>query len=60
MLALYRNRDFVQAAERIKDCLAHAPSGIHGYYTMMAERIAQLQKNPPDESWDGVFVALSK
>lgn len=60
MLALYRNRDFVQATDRLDECIAHAPVSIHGYYAMMKERMAELQKTPPDSSWDGVFVAQTK
>lgn len=60
MLNLYREREFKAAADSLQDCLAHAPLAIHGYYEMMRERIAEMQKTPPDESWDGVFVAQSK
>lgn len=60
MLALYRSADFSQAIERLKDCLVHAPASIHGYYTMMGQRMAELQKTPPAAGWDGVFVAQSK
>ena len=60
MLGLYREREFKAALEALQDCLDHAPSSIHGYYGMMRERITEMQKTPPDESWDGVFVAQSK
>lgn len=60
LLKLYREREFKAALDILSDCLAHAPRSITGYYAMMRERIEALQKTPPDESWDGVFVAQSK
>lgn len=60
MLSLYRDREFKAALDSLQDCLAHTPASIAGYYEMMRERITEMQKTPPDESWDGVFVAQSK
>jgi adenylate cyclase len=60
MLALYRSRDFTQASDRLNDCLSHAPASIHGYYAMMKLRMNELQKTPPESSWDGVFEAQYK
>ncbi len=59
-LAAYRARDFDCAAQDIK----HAISASHGlmpeYYEMMSARISAFIQNPPEDSWDGVFQALSK
>jgi len=46
--------------------MAQAMRGIWGgqltaYYDMMADRIQEIQKNPPrPKEWDGVFRATSK
>jgi adenylate cyclase len=56
MLALYRRRDFVGAAEAIASC-RKADDGFDlvGLFDLYAERIDAFRRDPPPEDWNGVF-----
>ncbi len=60
MLAGYRIADFDCAAQDLKSAREMAGGRLGAYYTLYAERIADLVKNPPADGWDGVFEATSK
>jgi len=55
-LALYRNRDFTGAREIFLK-LADAGDKVARLYQ---ERCAEFLETPPEENWDGVYVAKSK
>ncbi|WP_310448054.1 adenylate/guanylate cyclase domain-containing protein, partial [Thiobacillus sp.] len=57
-LARYREQDWDAADAAFRECLANAP-GDHPSQVML-ERIAAFRQTPPEEGWDGVWVALSK
>ena len=52
-LNLYRNQSFMEA-EAIWEKIVDPPS------TVMADRARHLQKAPPEEAWDGVWVMTTK
>lgn len=60
MLQAYRQGDFTIAQEIIGECRRLSAGVLDKYYDVYGERIAELAKNPPDDGWDGVFVATSK
>jgi adenylate cyclase len=51
-LALYRERDWDNAAAALRELLALQPG--NRLYTMYVERLAQMRANPPGPDWDGV------
>lgn len=55
---LYRQREFARAAKLFEESLRRQP----GDYLseMYLKRCAALIENPPDESWNGVFVMTKK
>ena len=55
---LYRSRKFADAAKSFEECLNKQP----GDYLseMYLKRCKTFIENPPDESWDGVFVMTKK
>ncbi len=55
---LYRSRKFTDAAKSFEECLNRQP----GDYLseMYLKRCQTFIENPPDESWDGVFVMTKK
>lgn len=59
-LAAYRAGDFDCAAQDIVDAKTAANGALSDYYAMMSARIADLVKNPPADSWGGVFDAKTK
>ncbi len=55
---LYRQREFSPAAAAFQECLRRQPDD---YLSLMyAQRCEALLREPPDESWDGVFVMTKK
>jgi adenylate cyclase len=57
-LADYRARRFGEAAKRFRNCLELDPQD--GPSQIFLERCAILEKAPPPDGWDGVFVMKSK
>ena len=57
-IALYRSRDFVRAEQAFNRVLEVDPSD--GPARMYMARCTELQVNPPDVDWDGVFVMTHK
>lgn len=55
---LYRERKFSEAAAEFRECLHKAPDDYLS--SMYLKRCQALIENPPDESWDGVFVMTKK
>lgn len=60
MLALYRGLDLDAARHALAEARTLSAGRIAGYYDMMEERIESLEKNRPNDSWDGVFTATTK
>ncbi|TVQ85059.1 MAG: adenylate/guanylate cyclase domain-containing protein [Micavibrio sp.] len=61
MLTAYRNGDFQQAKEILTEkCVKSAPKDLREFYAMYLERIENYIENPPPDSWNGVYVAVSK
>jgi adenylate cyclase len=61
MLAAYRGQRWDEARDLLQQCRELDPTAwMHGYYDLMAERIAILQATPPGPDWDGTFVAETK
>jgi adenylate cyclase len=61
MLAAYRAQRWEEARDLLARCRALDGTGwMHGYYALMAERIAILAADPPGPDWDGTFVADTK
>ena len=59
MMAAYRAQDFDTALSLIRECSGQIPA-MDGFYGIMAERIAVLDKTRPGDGWDGVYEATSK
>lgn len=59
VIEAYRARDFDGALVLIKECTGKI-TAMDGFYAVMAERIATLNKNRPGDDWDGVYEATSK
>lgn len=59
-LAAYRAGDFDCAARDMVDAKTAAGGALPDYYAMMSARMADLIKNPPTETWGGVFEAKTK
>jgi adenylate cyclase len=60
-LQAYRGGRFDDALGHIKSCRAlDAGDRLGDYYMVMELRIRVFQKNPPPQSWDGVYTATSK
>jgi len=55
---LYRERKFSEAAVEFQECLRKQPDDYLS--SMYLKRCQALVENPPDESWDGVFVMTKK
>lgn len=64
MLAAYRAADFGCAIQDLKEARVAANAYQDGlldkYYDVYKERIIELTKSPPQDGWDGVFIATSK
>lgn len=58
-IAAYRARDWGTARHAIARARAMEPRLLE-LYDLYEERIMYFEENPPDASWDGVFVATSK
>ena len=58
-LNLYRDGYWKQAIEKLDKLTEFCPVQLHDYYTMMKERIIDLQKRKISD-WDGVYVATTK
>ncbi|MBI3851099.1 MAG: adenylate/guanylate cyclase domain-containing protein [Verrucomicrobia bacterium] len=54
----YRSREFAAAATAFQECLRRQPEDFLS--ALYAERCQNLIQNPPDESWNGVFVMTKK
>jgi adenylate cyclase len=59
-LAAYRAANFRDAAQALKAARDASGGQMEGYYDLFTARLAAFAKNPPPESWDGVFVATEK
>ena len=59
MLAAYRAQQWDRAEASLAQARAAAP-GLATLWDLYAERIAAYRREPPGESWDGVYVAGSK
>jgi adenylate cyclase len=55
---LYRERKFSEAAVEFQECLRKQPDDYLS--SLYLKRCQALVENPPDESWDGVFVMTKK
>ena len=55
---LYRERKFSEAAGEFQECLRKQPEDYLS--SMYLKRCQALIENPPDESWNGVFVMTKK
>jgi adenylate cyclase len=55
---LYRNREFAGAANLFEESLRRQPGDF--LTEMYLQRCRALLENPPDESWNGVFVMTKK
>lgn len=55
---LYRERKFSEAVAEFKECLHKQPDDYLS--SMYLKRCQALIENPPDESWNGVFVMTKK
>ena len=55
---LYRQRRFKEAEQLLAKCLAQVPDDFLCQHYL--ERCRELILNPPDDSWDGVFIMKSK
>lgn len=61
MLTAYRQQDWSGARAALAECQALADRfDLGGFYALYETRIADLQADPPDADWDGVFVATTK
>jgi adenylate cyclase len=60
MLIAYRARNFAEVVEICKSCKGALDSYLDTFYDVYIERANDLKKSPPDENWDGVFIATSK
>lgn len=60
MMKAYRARDFAGAILLAEKCRMEHGEEIEGFYAMFAARIGELRVRPPEEGWDGVYVATSK
>lgn len=61
MLEAYRGQDWAGARALLARCRdLKGELAIDGFYTLMDERIAAFEANPPGPDWDGVFTATSK
>ena len=54
----YRDRDFDKACERFHEALRARPEDVPSQ--MYLERCAILEKEPPPDDWDGVWVMTEK
>jgi adenylate cyclase len=59
MLRCYRRQDWAGARAALGRCRRYSPH-LRALYDLYEERIGFYEAHPPDPSWDGVFVALSK
>ncbi len=57
-LTRYRNRDWAGAEAAFRECLAIQPADRPSQ--VMLERIDEFRQTPPDEGWNGVWIAQSK
>jgi adenylate cyclase len=57
-VVLYRAGDFSNAEKKWREVLAQSPQD--SIAKVFAVRCAELQRNPPDADWDGVFVMTKK
>ncbi len=61
LLEAYRETDWQQARAWLDRCrTTEKDFGLEAFYTLYAERIAELEIDPPPDGWDGVYEALTK
>lgn len=60
MLIAYRARNFAEVIEICKSCKGTLDGYLDVFYNVYIERAGDLMKSPPDDNWDGVFIAISK
>ncbi len=62
MLAAYRAKAFDKALSLLEECstLDRETGYVGRYYDIFKERILEMKETPPQEDWDGVYIATSK
>jgi len=60
MLEAYRKMKWDDAMVLAEECQNISKEGMTGYYDMMQLRLNEMKSNPPEQGWDGVFVATTK
>ena len=55
-LSLYRTQQWEKALDHIKKYQSQIHE-FHLYYDLFMQRISELKENPPENDWQGVFVA---
>jgi len=60
MLDAYRTQRWQAALEALQQCRANPCADVTTLCDLYEGRIRAYQKEPPEESWDGVFIATSK
>jgi adenylate cyclase len=58
-LSAYRSQNWNEAKSCLKNCRELAPE-LELLHEIYASRIAQYQKTPPSENWDGAYISQSK
>lgn len=59
-LERYRKREFTLARTALSELLQRQNWGLAELYNLYSERLTMLEAEPPEPSWDGVYVARSK
>ena len=59
-LAAYRAQDWDTALALFAKAQSAMPGPMDRFYAVMRARIAALRADPPDDGWDGVYVAKDK
>ncbi len=59
-LQAFRSQKFDEALSCLKKAREQADVNLDTFYALYESRIADFKKNPPQQNWDGVFVATDK
>ncbi len=59
LLTSYRAQDWPSASAKAR-ALSDTYEEMSGFYEMLTQRIKTYKDTPPDEDWDGRYIALSK
>ncbi len=60
MLKIYRIADMKEAAQYCKAAKGLADSKLNQYYDIYKKRIVSYKRKPPEEGWQGIYIAESK